>query len=104
MMGFLGHKERKGFRVHKEQSKDIRELQVPKEPQVTSVLQGQHKERRDLLAHKALKELKVLKMRFKGLPEHKVPKEPQVTPELPVTRFQLWVPKEHKVLKVTKDI
>ena len=40
MMGFLGHKERKGFRVHKEQSKDIRELQVPKEPQVTSELRG----------------------------------------------------------------
>ena len=52
MMVFLVHKEHKGFRVHKVRFRDIRELQVPKEPQVISVLQGQHKEHRDLLAHK----------------------------------------------------
>ena len=40
MTVFLGHKEHKGFRVHKVLFRDIRELKVPKEPQVTSVLQG----------------------------------------------------------------
>ena len=38
MMVFLVHKELKGFRERKVRSKDIRELKVPKEPQVTSVL------------------------------------------------------------------
>jgi hypothetical protein len=38
MTVFLGHKERKGFREHKVRFRDIRELKVPKEPQVTSVL------------------------------------------------------------------
>jgi hypothetical protein len=37
MMVFLELKELKGFRVHKERFRDIRELKVPKEPQVTSV-------------------------------------------------------------------
>jgi hypothetical protein len=89
MMVFLELKEHKGFRVRKERFRDIRELKVPKEPQVLSVLQGQHKGRRDLRVHKALKELKVHKVRFKGLPEDKVPKEEQEILELPVTRFQL---------------
>ena len=51
MMVFLELKERKVFKVHKERFRDIRELKVPKEPQVTSVLQGQHKVRRDLRVH-----------------------------------------------------
>jgi hypothetical protein len=51
MMVFLVLKEHKVSRVHKERLKDIRELKVPKEPQVTSVLQGQHKVRRDLRVH-----------------------------------------------------
>jgi hypothetical protein len=38
MMVFLVHKEHKGFRVHKVRFRDIRELQVPKELQVISVL------------------------------------------------------------------
>jgi hypothetical protein len=38
MMVFLELKEHKGFRVHKERLRDIRELKVPKEPQVTSEL------------------------------------------------------------------
>jgi hypothetical protein len=38
MMVFLVHKEHKGFREHKVRFKDTRELKVPKEPQVTSVL------------------------------------------------------------------
>jgi hypothetical protein len=38
MMVSLELKEHKGFRVHKVRFKDIRELVVPKEPQVTSEL------------------------------------------------------------------
>ena len=87
MMVSLELKEHKVSKVRKERFRDIRELVVMEVQQVTSVLQGQHKVRRDLRVHKALKELKVHKVRFKGIPEHKVPKEEREILELPATPF-----------------
>jgi hypothetical protein len=56
MMVSLELKEHKGFRVHKVRFKDIRELVVPKEPQVTSELMAELKVLKEVSVSKGLKE------------------------------------------------